>query len=116
MAVIDAEIERRALAAVQIIARKDTVRAAYLFGSYADGRASRWSDIDVAIFIDGIETWDIQQCARAMAQVQLEAGLDIEAHLFPASALDHPEPATFAHYILHHGIPLPLKDSAKNLV
>jgi len=106
MAVIAAEIERRALAAVQIIARMATVRAAYLFGSHVEGHPDQWSDIDIAVFMDGIETWDIERRASAMAKVQLEAGIDVEAHLFPAANLDHPEPASFTHYILHHGIQL----------
>ena len=35
-----------------------------------------------------------------------EAGSDIEAHLFPASALDNPPRGGFAEYILRHGTPI----------
>jgi len=108
MPVIEAEIERRALAAVEILARMATVRAAYLFGSHVEGHPGRWSDIDVAIFIEGLENWDLQQCVHAMAKVQLEVGIDVEAHLFPAATLKNPQPATLAQHILHHGIKLPL--------
>jgi predicted nucleotidyltransferase len=104
MAVLDAEVKRRALAATRILARLGTVRAAYVFGSHVEGRAGRWSDIDVAAFMKGIETWDIRRRARAMTRVQEEAGLDVEAHLFPDSALDNPPAASFAEYILKHGV------------
>ena len=41
---------------------------------------------------------------RPTPQVQLQAGLDVEAHQFPAARLENPEPASFTHYILHHGV------------
>jgi len=104
MAVLDAEVKRRALAATETLARMGAVRAAYVFGSHVEGRADRWSDIDVAVFMDEVETWDIRRRARAMPQVQQEAGLDVEAHLFPASAYHHPQKGSFAEYILRHGL------------
>lgn len=92
------------MAATETLRRLGVVRAVYVFGSHVEGRADKWSDIDVAAFIDGVETWDMQRRARAMTRVQLEAGIDVEAHLFPGTALDHPEPGSFAKYVLDHGI------------
>jgi predicted nucleotidyltransferase len=106
MGTIDKIIEDRAAAAVKILARQGVVRAAYLFGSHAEGTADAWSDIDVAAFIEGLEEWDIRRRARAMALVMEEAGSDMEAHLFPASALNNPPHGGFAEYILRHGIPV----------
>ena len=65
-----------------------------------------WSDIDVAAFMEGLEDWDIRRRATAMAMVMEEAGSDVEAHLFPASALDNPPTASFAEHILRHGTPI----------
>ena len=104
MALLDAEVRQRALDAVGILKRMAAVRAAYVFGSRVEGRAHRFSDIDVALFVEGVENWDIRRRAQAMAQVQKEAGLDVEAHLFPASALDHREPGSFAAWVLTHGV------------
>ncbi|HOZ48826.1 MAG TPA: nucleotidyltransferase domain-containing protein [Candidatus Hydrogenedentes bacterium] len=115
MAVLDAAVKRRALAAATMLDKLGTVRASYLFGSHVEGRADRWSDIDVAVFMDGIETWDIRRRARAMAQVQREIGCDIEAHLFPASAHYAPEPGSFAEYIHRHGVRLETDDSPETL-
>ena len=95
---------RRALAATKVLERLGPVRAAYVFGSHLEGRAYRWSDIDVAAFVDGVESWDLRRRARAVVQVQREAGLDIEAHLFPSSVFDKPEPGTFAAYVKQEGV------------
>jgi len=106
MGTLDSRIEDRAAAAVKILSRQGVVRAAYVFGSYVEGTADTWSDIDVAAFIEGLEQWDIRKRAQAMALVMEEAGSDVEAHLFPASALDNPPRGGLAEYILRHGIPV----------
>jgi predicted nucleotidyltransferase len=103
MGTLNAKIAARALAAAKILARLGVVRAAYVFGSQVEATPDRWSDIDVAAFMEGVENWDIQQRARAMALVMKEAGSDMEAHLFPASALENPARGGFAEYIIRHG-------------
>jgi len=103
MGTVDVAVENRALAAVETLARLGVVRAAYVFGSHVKGTADVWSDIDVAVFMEGIEHWDIRKRAAAMALVMEEVGSNVEAHLFPASALGNPAPASFAEYILRHG-------------
>lgn len=104
VAVLDAEVKRRALAARESLERMGTVRAVYVFGSHVNGSADQWSDIDVAAFMDGIDDWSIQRPVRAMTQVQRDAGLDIEAHLFPDRVRCHPQRGSFSEYILKHGV------------
>ncbi len=104
MGTIDRTVESRALAAVKVLSGLGVVRAACLFGSHVEGTADQWSDIDVAVFTEGVEHWDIQQRAEAMALVMEKVGSEVEAHLFPVSDLDNPPRASFAKYILHHGI------------
>jgi len=104
MAVLNAEIERQAVEAAKALARRGTVIAAYVFGSHVTGRADEWSDIDVAAFMEGIESWDIWQRTQVMAQVQMEIGYDIEPHLFPASALQSAKAGSFAADVLKKGI------------
>lgn len=104
MAIIDAEIRRRALTAARALGREGLIRAAYVFGSQIDGRADRWSDIDVAAFIEGVESWDIWRRTAAIVRVQKEAGFDIEPHLFPANLLQTAEAGSFAADVLRHGI------------
>jgi predicted nucleotidyltransferase len=99
----------RALSALSLRARPV---AAYLFGSRAEGRADKWSDYDLAVFIEGAENWDLPGLARFCAAIQKEAGDDIELHVFPASQARDPEPASFAAFIITHGIRLPLEELA----
>jgi len=114
MVALDADVRRRALQAANVVGRMAVVRAVYVFGSQAEGRTHRWSDIDVALFLEGLEAWDVRRRAQVMYRVQKEVGLDVEAHLFPATAFDHPEPASFAAHIIKNGVPiLPLAEGAK---
>lgn len=86
--------------------------AAYLFGSRAEGCAHEWSDYDLAVFIEGAEKWDMIQLARFCAEIQKEAGDDIELHIFPASQITAPQSASFATCIVKHGILLSLEGLA----
>ena len=104
MADLDDKIKRKALAAAHLLNQMASVQAAYIFGSQVEGQADSWSDIDVAAFMEQVETWDIQQRAQAMTRVQREVGYDLETHLFPARALEQAEAGSFAHYILTHGV------------
>lgn len=103
MGAVDTAIEDRVLATVKVLSDLSEVRAAYLFGSHVEGTPDRWSDIDVAVFVEGVESWDIHQRATAMALVMEKVGSDVEAHLFPVSDLDNPPQGGFAQYILRHG-------------
>lgn len=104
MAGLDALTEKRAMAARDVVARFARVARAYLFGSHAAGTADRWSDIDVALFVEGAEDWDLHRRARMAAQVQKEAGDEVEPHFFPASALAGSDPAGFAAWVIKHGV------------
>jgi len=94
----------RAAEALGVLSRHASVAAAFLFGSQVDGNATADSDIDLAAFIEGAEEWGLRQRTRVIVLVQREAGHDIELHIFPASALEHCEPASFAAYVQKHGI------------
>ncbi len=107
MAALDVVVEQRALAVAHFFNTMAPVRSAYVFGSHAEGTPHQWSDIDVALFLDGVETWDMGKRARAMYQAQKAIGLDIEAHLFSSAQLERPQPASFAHYVLTKGVRLP---------
>lgn len=112
MAVLTDPIKQRVLSAARILDAITPVRAVYVFGSQVEGGAHRWSDIDVGFFLEGMDAWDMRRCAQVMYQVQQGAGLDIEAHLFPARLLKEREPASFAAYILSHGVSIPLEELA----
>jgi predicted nucleotidyltransferase len=102
----DGVIEERGRAAVVCLGRFARVAAACLFGSHVEGTADRWSDIDLAVFIEGLESWDLHDRARVAVQVQKEAGDDIELHFFPAGTLEQRDEAGFAAWVLSHGVKL----------
>jgi predicted nucleotidyltransferase len=111
MVTLNPELMRRAREAARALQREGVVRATYLFGSHVEGRAHEWSDIDVAAFIEGAETWDIWRRAKVVARVQKEVGYDIEPHVFAASLFTNPRAGSFAEYILEHGIPVTEDDA-----
>lgn len=109
MVVVDAVAAQKARDAASFLAQLAPVRAAYLFGSHLEGTAGRWSDIDVAAFVEGAEDWDFDRLSRVCGRVQRRAGLDVELHVFPASWFERPPRASFAGYILEHGVPLEIE-------
>lgn len=94
----------RAAGAVAALSRSAQVAAAFVFGSQVTGGATAESDIDLAVFVRGCEKWDLMERARAASRIQAEVGDDIEIHFFPAEALEHREPASFAAYVKQHGV------------
>ncbi len=106
MAQLDITIEQRARLAVECLSRLASVTAAYVFGSQVEGRADQWSDIDLAVFIEGLEAWDLHDRARIAALVQRDAGDDIELHFFAANSLQSRHSASFAAWVLDHGVKL----------
>ena len=104
MAAIDAVIEHRSRYAVDVLSRYTSVAAAYLFGAWVEGSADDWSNIDLAVFLEGIESWDLATRAHTASLVQEKAGDDIKLHFFSARLLHQPEPVSFAAYVLMHGV------------
>lgn len=104
MADIDAVIEHRSQYAVQMLSRYTPVAAAFLFGSWVEGGADESSDIDLAVFLEDIESWDPATRAHTIALVQEKAGDDIKLHFLSARSLRHPEFDSFAAYVLAHGV------------
>ncbi|RJP75379.1 MAG: nucleotidyltransferase domain-containing protein [Candidatus Abyssobacteria bacterium SURF_17] len=106
MAVLDVVIEERVKQAIRALSQYARVKAVYVFGSQIEGKTDEFSDIDIGVFIEHFDDWDLRRRVRTIALVQEKAGDDLEIHLFPAEALTHAEPASFAAYILKHGIPV----------
>ena len=112
MASLDDLTKNRMRLALQSLSRRAHPVAAFLFGSRAEGHAGKWSDYDLAVFIEGAERWDMPSLARFCAAIQKEAGDDIELHIFPATQANAPDPASFAAYIMNHGVRLDLEELA----
>jgi predicted nucleotidyltransferase len=104
MAVLAAEIQQRVKQALAVVSRCALVRAAYVFGSQVEGTATEWSDIDIAVFIENGNEWDLVKRVKTAVAVMKEAGDDIEIHFFPAESLVNPDPASFAAFIMQNGV------------
>mgnify|MGYP001213346862 CR=1 FL=1 len=104
MAQLNPAIDKKTHAALTVVSRMAHIARAYLFGSQVEGSADRWSDIDLAVFIEGLEKWNLHDRARASAQVQKEVGDDVEVHFLPAQALQEHDPAGFAAWVMAHGV------------
>jgi len=104
MVVLHDLVRNRACAAIDVVARSARVRAAYVFGSQAVGTATEQSDIDVAAFIENAAELGLSGRVQLGVETREQVGDDIEIHLLPAEALSNPPNASFAAYILRHGI------------
>jgi predicted nucleotidyltransferase len=104
MAVLESVIADRARKAIEVVSRRTRVRRAYLFGSHVTGAAGEFSDIDIAAFIDDAQALGLKGRVGLAVEARELAGDDIELHFFPAEFLDRPPAASFAAYILRHGV------------
>lgn len=97
-------IRRRACHAVELVATRARLRAAYVFGSQATGTAGADSDIDIAAFIEEPERLGLQGRIRLGVAARERVGDDIEIHFLPAEFLSAPPRASFAEFVLRHGV------------
>jgi predicted nucleotidyltransferase len=84
-------------------ANRIPVRQAILFGSYASGRFSEWSDIDLAIVSDAFEGSRIADRAK-LRKISLEVSSDIETIPFRPEDFIADDP--FVREIMETGMPL----------
>ena len=112
MDALDTVTREKMAGVLQALSRHTRPVAVYLFGSHVDGTANQWSDYDLAVFVEGMESWKMTGLARLCATIQQEAGDDIELHFFPADQAAVPDPASFAAYVIKHGIRLTLAECA----
>ncbi len=103
MAIIPNLIKKRAKEAIKVLSERANVKMAYLFGSYVTGNFDEYSDVDVAVFIEDNEKWNLEHRAEMSAEVQSKVGDDIELHYFSSVVLDKLEPSSFASHIVNHG-------------
>jgi len=63
----------------------------YLFGSFAKGNTRRWSDIDIAVFLDQEEVDKFDDGTRLM-RLSCDIDTRIEPHAFARTDLNDPDP------------------------
>jgi predicted nucleotidyltransferase len=97
------EVDQISRHALETIEQEIPITAAFLFGSYAEGRAHAESDIDLAVFTTEHSRLKIADRSRLQLQLQRQCALDLELHLYSADALERARPTNFYGYLLEHG-------------
>lgn len=69
MAVLDVVIEERVKQAIRALSRYAQVKAVYVFGSQVEGKADEFSDIDIGVFIERFDDWELRRRVRTIALV-----------------------------------------------
>jgi predicted nucleotidyltransferase len=76
---------------------------AYLFGSYAKGTATEWSDVDICFFSDYFANRrSVDVVADLIGLTHKYREVFIEPHVFPTSELENDNP--FVKEILRTGV------------
>jgi predicted nucleotidyltransferase len=101
---IDRGVRQRVQTALAIVLQFGTVVEAYLFGAHVEGTAQPGSDIDLAVFVEDLASWDPMDQVEMAAKVQRHVGADIEVHLLPAATLGQSDDAGFAGWVLTCGV------------
>ena len=99
---------RRVERVLNRLRNKAEVVAAYLFGSQVDDHPDEFSDIDIAVFVNDFRRWTFMRQVRVSCGIKEAEGDDLDLHFFDAAELPGPHPATFAGYVVHHGVPIRL--------
>lgn len=101
---IDGGVRQRVQTALAIVLQFGTIVETYLFGAHVEGMAEPGSDIDLAVFVEDLASWDPMDQIEMAAKVQRHVGTDIEVHLLPAATLGQPDDAGFAAWVLASGV------------
>ncbi len=87
----------------KLLAKREDVEFAYLFGSYVSGGVSDYSDVDIAIYVkDGYDSFETGLGVHHMLEVALKKEIDLVV-------LNDVKSYTLLKDILTHGVVL--KDS-----
>lgn len=99
----ETEIKKIIKNSVEYLRKKIRISSIYIFGSYATGTATHWSDIDLALFSPDASKMEIEDKARLAADLRLYCHKEVELHIFPQKALKEARPTNFYGYILKNG-------------
>lgn len=86
---------------------KDKIRVekVILFGSYAEGKANKYSDIDLAIISPDVNSDNFIECLQLLTRsIPRHIGIDIEPLAFSTDEFENASPFHFLSEIKKHGI------------
>jgi len=86
---------------VSIVSDEFPIKTAYLFGSYANGNAGEYSDVDIAVVSDKFEGSRFFD-KKKLNKYILKTSIDLEVH--PFRTVDFTEDNPFVKEIIHTGL------------
>lgn len=104
MAPIPNELNARLVAVLEELHTAVKVRSAYLFGSQVSGKTHRYSDVDIAVFLDNFDAYSVQEELSLTSRICRRFGSDLEFHFFDASDPATEEPVSFAAEVKRTGL------------
>lgn len=85
--------------------KKIEVKKVILFGSYASGRVSEWSDIDIAVISDDFEGMDYRERLLFLNKIAWTQQVsEVDALGYTEAEFEAESPLDFATEIKAHGI------------
>ena len=91
---------------IALVRSRIPVSRAFLFGSYLEGTADEYSDIDIAVFSQAADGMTFQEKVSFVVAIERQIKDSIDLHLFGAQSLAKARPTNFFGYICTHGKPI----------
>jgi predicted nucleotidyltransferase len=91
---------------VMKLSKKITIEKVIIFGSYANGNAHKYSDVDIAIFSDHFKDMNRVDGIYFLLLNAMDYDLDLEPQ--PFTLEDYNEPVGIVSEIIKTGIELPI--------
>lgn len=87
----------------EYLQRRYAVQHIILFGSWAQGKAGTWSDIDLAVVSPDFEGQTLSERVELSVEVQKACSQLVELHPLGPTALASARPSNFAGHLLRSG-------------
>lgn len=100
------EVEAIVRAYVKEVEKDYRVTQAILFGSYASGTATEWSDIDLAIVSPDFRGKPEMEILQHLSRKTLNVSSLLEVVAFTPEELESPDHRTFSWQVKSRGIPI----------
>lgn len=82
------------------------VEKVILFGSYANGMASEFSDIDVAIVSPDFHGKPEMEILQKLSRIAMKIDTSLEVLAFTPEDIDSPDPLSFSYQVKKRGFPI----------
>ena len=97
------KVKRLINSAIKYLSSYFQIEKVILFGSQANGKARRYSDIDIAVVSPDFVNINFDDLLGVFSKVSLEVSSDIEIHPFTPKDISEARPTNFIGHILETG-------------